>query len=61
MLILKFISCIFDKKYQFLDFQVFLMYFGFLQNFDKVFGIAQKNTKSLSFIAQIFIAVLRNL
>jgi hypothetical protein len=29
------------------------MYFGFFQNFDKVFGIAQKNTKS--FIAQFFL------
>jgi hypothetical protein len=47
MLILKFFSCIFDKKYHFLDFQVFFMYFGFFQNFDKVSGIA------CSFIAQI--------
>jgi hypothetical protein len=29
------------------------MYFGFFQNFDEVFGIAQKNTKNLSFIARL--------
>jgi hypothetical protein len=46
MLILKCISCIFDKKLHFLDFQVFFMYFGFFQSFDKVFGIAQKNTSN---------------
>jgi hypothetical protein len=54
MLILEFISCFFDKKYHFIYFQVFFMYFGFFQNFDKVFGIAQKSTSSCSFIANFF-------
>jgi hypothetical protein len=36
------------------------MYFGFFQNFDKVFGIAQKSTSSCSFIAQFFFSELIN-
>jgi hypothetical protein len=36
------------------------MYFGFFQNFDKVFEIAQKNTSSLGFIAQFFFSELFN-
>jgi hypothetical protein len=36
------------------------MYFGFFQNFDKVFGIAQKSTKSNDFIAQFFFLELFN-
>jgi hypothetical protein len=36
------------------------MYYGFFQNFDKVFGIAQKNTKSLSLFAQFFFSELFN-
>jgi hypothetical protein len=36
------------------------MYFGFFQNFDQVFGIAQKSSWSCSFIAQIFFSELFN-
>jgi hypothetical protein len=39
MLILKVINCIFDKKIIFFSLTIFLMYFEFFQNFDKVFAI----------------------